>query len=624
MQEDNRLVQSLESSGAKPVQQQEDLSLVNKLQASGAKAVPAHAEGIESSVTPNHDSSAFMAAVKGFNMGVERTTAGAVQKVGAGIDALANDGDTNAEGAVMDYMSRKEAELNGVNKIHPVAAKIGEILGSVGVAIPTAAIPGGLAMQGLKSGAALGAAQYTDDKTSLESLGTNAAIGGATGAVVGGGLQVAGKAFSGVKNVVSNIIAGSKLLFKDPATIIDDVISKSGVKVNPDTSLDTAQRSFLDYKQLMKDEKNRLYKIRDEVARAHQVEVRKDSLGKFIDDSPNGFVDNRVVALANDMYKKNISGSYPEQQLMISKAGKLENQAYRQGENVLAEDYSKLKNALLADSDKAAMGVDELKAAQNIANVFYRDSYAPLSSATMKYHLADAYTNEKFVTSFLRNTATDANSAKAFASMPESLRQQFTVAHLNSLKATKVNGDGSFNPKAYSEALNKELVNYPVLQKAGIDIKRIADVAGAVTDAQKASLGYLGAITGAGGIAAAATGAGPAGLIMTGAVLGYKSQFLYAAGKIMSNEESRAILTQARNLEDMAPSVQNVIKDKLTKAYVAAMATAKRALQSEPVVATSNTLKRSIAPTAAQEKVKPADKRSDDLVMADSVGGVRG
>jgi hypothetical protein len=608
MQEDNSLVQSLESSGAKPVQQQEDLSLVNKLQASGAKAVPAHAEGIESSVTPNHDSSAFMAAVKGFNMGVERTTAGAVQKVGAGIDALANDGDTNAEGAVMDYMSRKEAELNGVNKIHPVAAKIGEILGSVGVAIPTAAIPGGLAMQGLKAGAALGAAQYTDEKTSIESLGVNAAIGGATGAVVGGGLQVAGKALSGVKNVVSNIISGSKLLFKDPATVIDDVISKSGVKVNPETNIGTAESEFMSYKTAMKNESNRLYKIRDQVAEAHSVTVGKDSLDKFIKDSSDSFVDSKVIGLAKNMLGKNKSGSYPQQQLMLSTVGKLENDALKTGQGKLAADYQNLRMALLADSDKAATGLDELSAAQNIANTFYRDSYSPLKQVATKNHLVDGFTNEKFITSFLRNTATDANSAKAFASMPESLRQQFTVAHLNSLKATKINGDGSFNPKAYSEALNKELVNYPVLQKAGIDIKRIADVASAVTDAQKASLGYLGAITGAGGLAAAATGAGPAGLLMTGAVLGYKSQFLYAAGKIMSNEESRAILTQARNLEDMAPAVQNVIKDKLTKAYVASMATAKRAL----------------APTVAQEKVKPADKRSDDLAMADSVGGVRG
>jgi hypothetical protein len=534
---------------------------------------------IEPSTNDRVSESPLMTTVKAFNHSVEEKTIGLWKRLGSVVDDSFG---TKTQGAIDEYMARKEGELQGIRKINPVAAAVGDGLATLGLVAATLPLPiGNKITSAMKISGAIGTALGTTSYSSEENNGgvksvlTGTAAGTAGGALgygIGQGLSKAGE-------LLVNTVKGAKLLLKTPDDLIDNAIAATAGK-NAKATPEMAEKALNLHIADMSKQKDQLYKTRDAIAETQNIKVNFNELKIALGNADKDFLDNKVTAPTQAFLNK-ISSEYGDEvpfalaQKLMSKLGKIKNDFFVKGEGSIGNDMDSLYKAALRDIDSAATLSPELTAAQNVANTFYRDSYKPLKDTATKLKLQEGFTNEKFINAFLNKTSVDKSTANSFGNLPNDLKDQLVVAHINALKTVKETADGEFNPLTFASALRKQVETIPMLSKTAIDVENIAKIASAAGTAQKGNplnsqltRGFIGA-----GLIADGMGmGGSATLGATGFAVASKIPFLTAAGKMLSNPDSASLVTQMRNIDKMAAPLQQALMTKVGSIYASAAA----------------------------------------------------
>ena len=521
---------------------------------------------------------ALMAGVAGFNAGVESITSGVLQMI------------PGLRKPVDDYMVKKTKELSNIEQEHPTAVAMGKFLGIMGISAPAALIPGGLAAQGIKAGALLGAMSYTNaDEASYTNMIANkvtgALTGTAVGGITGGAFKAAGAtvvpAVQSINNYVKGVVKGSKFLFKDANDIIQDAITKeAGSTEITNATYSTVENKFKDFVKGAEKEGESLYNIRNMIANKSNVNAIERSkvteLAKTVESDVEAGSTTAMKAVKSEL--KAILGngkpiSYQKAQDLVSEINTKAYSAYVAGDRVLSKSLFKAKDALISDIDTAVQkaGVPELTSAHEVAKAYFMNTTAPLRSISASNHLVDNFTNEKFVqTALLRSSSKNSQIAleatKGLQQLPEDLKKQFVISHLKAIGEASQTA-GVFNIKTYANRLAGDIRDIPSLHNLGIDILNISHIADATAMAKNASPGAAsGFFTGVGAVASMAFT--PAASIPLG-ILAWKTKFLYAASKLLENPQTSAMLTTLRNSGTVDKNVTQHLMKKLTAAYIA-------------------------------------------------------
>ncbi len=419
--------------------------------------------------------------------------------------------------------------------------------------------------------AATGYLQSDPNATQGEKL-ANAAIAG-TGSMAG----------VGIVDKAADLLRGAKYMFRSPdelaQTALQNATKATGNidDVTPQIALNHVQKVTQDAKQ----EAERLYAERDSAA--HGLMVPRDNLLSHAltlnSDVQKGATPEMQQALATT---KSVLGngdalSFKDAQQLLSRVRESAFTAGDGGNFALQNQYKQIGDALETDVQGAIHKSPDamwIQSYHDAAQTYYKSVYGPLRSANAQGILQDNLLNSKF-----------ANAVKPLMNAPDVLNalgedgtRTLALAHLNAIKQGSVNGlTNQLNVRAYTDGLGKALKDNPtifnkVVPQMGAlsDALGAAKQIGAVTQGlsqhslgQKIMLGAQMAGGAAGGYQGYKSGGAEGGLLGTAA--GYmipKGKFLFAAGKLLQNPETRALLKRSA---DLPPTVAPAIKQYYNK-----------------------------------------------------------
>lgn len=461
-------------------------------------------------------------------------------------------------------------------------------------------LPGGAALSTVAGGAAGAGYGYATDGD----MAKDALVGAGTGLSAYAG----GKAI-GVPLV--NIVRSIKPALTTPSDLADVAIQKTLEKVGGDMSKATPEMAFNEFdrvKQAAQVRKNELYSQLNTQANQEGVSVSKDNLSGLVDDLTNQVKQGATSDTAQTLREaKRLLGtpqkqttsasaildtegnpltpgssttqyspmSYEKAYSLVSDVGKKINTAVRQGDNALADKLTPVKNALLADI-KAGGGSDALQSLKTQADDFYKNVYNPLRDIGAKDILENKFAEGKFLGTALKSVTQSPAYLNAFRTankegITNQAEQLMQAGYVNALKDAATT-DGLINPKTFANSLSKTLKDNPTPFSTIADRMRVLGDALDVAQeyqgmraglsqhsvGQKVALGLMTAGASGGFIAGGIPGA------MVGAASYFlpKTKFLMAAGKMLKNPDTAALLDRAAKISDNTdPSVANTVMD---------------------------------------------------------------
>lgn len=508
--------------------------------------------GVESS-TETVSSSPFMTGVMAFNNTVEKYTLGLAQAA----TKLLNEGDdTRANKAIVDYMSIKQAELEGHKKINPTAAVVGSVLAGAGLLATTLALPvtgtvAGSVASGAGVGAATGLLKYNEDKNVMSDV-TSGAVGGAIGGAVAPLLIRGVKA---IATTLSNTVKGVQIATKNPEDLIGTIVTDP--KITMTKPLDEAIGQYTHLKDTLKGMKDKLYQSVDDIATATGAKVGRENLTKALSELKDLSTNlqtpsiRQALATGKGYVGNNTPLTFKQAQDVMKSIGSEANAAFRAGKTDLMMHFNQLKTAMLKDIDTASLAHPELAQAQSIANTFYKSQYKPVSDVAGKINLVDASGNQTFLNSVLHSNIG--------SQLPKDVQKGLLSAHLTALKESKTTAGGEFNAIAFAKSLQQSLNQSPFLKTFGQDVSNIAKIYEAKGVADKAF--KLSPFSIAGSMLANPYAA---------VEVVRRSAFLASAGKLASDASLSPLLKTLRN--SPSEGVKNVIEGKISNALSAFMA----------------------------------------------------
>lgn len=526
------------------------------------------AEMLAQGYKPLQKQNPVMAGIQGFNNVVDNVTLSIDRLVAAGVDKIFN---TNSERLIKDYAQQKNDEFANVEQTNPIAAGIGEALGTIGISLAPGVGIKGIVTGSVAIGGALGGLQ---DATSDERL-KDTATGALTGLGVGAAFKGVGAtltAIPAVKQAMTRVASGWRLMRKDPNQIIDDVIvSAGGVKATPEG----VQKALLAQSAGLKTQSDNLYALRDAIALEAKVSVKPTHLARTYQTYDN-FMEKEAKSYVMDMIKgaglEKTGIPFGLAQKMISKLGS-KAQSFKVSNAAMSRDYGLLRDALVRDTDNAAIGISGLQQAHTAANSYYRDIYKPLRTVIGKAKLNDRYVNEKLVGTILNKTATSEHFALAYKQMPKELKNQLVSSHLKSLQVARSGTNGQINVQAFGNSIRKETDKIPMLRDAGIDLDTISNVAIAKHVADSFKPGQMTNMIGAGGIVGLLATGSPAGLLPLAMVQTVQLRHLYTAAKMLENPSTASMVRQLSKPDKLSMPIKEHLYKKLIAGYTAMYAT---------------------------------------------------
>jgi hypothetical protein len=536
--------------------------------------------------------SPFMSTIEGINQQYE-TLPQTIAAAGAGLTD--NLGITNnAKQSVNDFYANRSDQYQKAIDQNPRAGMLGKIIGGVAESAPLFAAAEGFFPMALAGGAAgfIG----TDSRADLGQKLVNTGLG-ALGGVAGNTLGQAAKAYSAVRGL-------------DPSQLAELATQKTLQKLSPGKDLsDVTPGSFFQTVDDMADKakpvNDAFYDTRNKIAESEGAVVTKNNLSALVDTLSQkvkqGATGDTVQALKEarrllgqveitpaqkssvvDISGKPISetaaskkmptASYKDAQDLLSDIRGSIYTANSQRNFSLANKLKPIKQAIEQDIEDSPRS-EELNAAHQVAQNYFKNVYNPLSEFDARQILTDHYADSSYMASALNKvlknpqTMTALNNAKA-AGLGDAIPLA-QAAHINALKEASTLG-GEINPVSYAKSLQKTLQQNPTpfnnvadkmtnlaeALQVPAQLRRIAADQTAHSFGQKVALGVF----------AGATGGMDAGLGTAAAAYGVpKATYFYTAGRLLKDPETAALLERAGNPNLSAGvrgAVQKAIRDK--------------------------------------------------------------
>jgi hypothetical protein len=514
-----------------------------------------------------------------------------------------------------------EKEFSNAMEAHPYAAGGGYLVGSTVAAAPTGFIGGGLTA-GYKAGTqgALMGAMMWDSSDSL----TDSIFDGIASFV---GAGVIGWAANKIAVTYQGYKAGkaaSSAFIDDVTTGLKNKTGVDSISTNVDDIVANVNNKFNEFRT----EKNNLFKLRNDAANAAGIVVKTDSVNAVINSFKKAISENPQSA--EKVILKDIQGMSSTNGYSLERAytltGKLGDDAFsaRVTDPNKARILSQAKTALEQDIEKAIAGSSALdvKALHETAMNFYTQKYLPVKTVARSKAL-EAVTETGLLDTLVNSVGKSRTMQSGVDLMGNDIKKQILAAQIDSAKEVAGNAKnlltGETDIAQYAKALGKRLAQNPLftsqandLRAAGTALMHYSQVVGKTGSGLAAGLGTAtaSAVLASTGSVTAATAAGTAA---TSATKMSTFQAYAALGKAIQTPAIQALLKQSDNVirNGAAPAVQDVV---LTKTG--------RALQM--LVRQTMPLLGAIGGVSVSRTVQQEQKRSNDLAMADSVGGVRG
>lgn len=438
----------------------------------------------------------------------------------------------------------------------PVGAGVGALTGNLLTAAPT--IPFGGTLSAGLGGALTGYLTSDSDQSQANKL-INAGIGG----VLGAGLQ-------GASNIIGTTFQGAKYAVRDPKelaeTALNNTLDQVGLGLS-DVTPASYFKSLDDMKINLMHSKNRMYTKRNDLANEAKIVVDRPNTNKFFNDISNlteegaGLAKKTILNQAGDFLGTANKGTSVENMYDLIKDVTSKIRSTEDGN--LASLYRKLRDSLGQDVNDAitASGNPKIIDLNNLANKTNAE-YSTLRNFDNKYQFAKHYANTEFMGA-IKKLYSDKEFMKSFgADTGNDLMAAYSKAMMDSsLK------DNLFDASSFIRSLNnaqKDTKIYdPFKDKLGslVDALKVSrefqDMGKSISQhsaGQKImmTLGALG-------------GSGPGGLpgAIAGGAMGYylpKSAFLYGAGKLLKNQNTRSLLDKAAMF---VPGVSPIIKERV-------------------------------------------------------------
>lgn len=455
----------------------------------------------------------------------------------------------------IDYGQKLTQRANEVSLGAAGVGKVGaDVLGAL--AVPGSGLAG---MAG--AGAAVGLATSkgeTAGDISMDAL-KSAALSFGIGSVIKAGTSLIKAGATKLEGPISTIAKNFSTLKMSPddfaQTALDATLKKSG-----DLSKATAEdvvNAISSTTRGIKDNSNALYAARDAIAEHSNVTVGKDSVKHILDDltsSIRGGATSETKAALNSVrsiYGSGAPVSFSKAQSLVSDIGSSINTATRQGDMAKAFELGKVKDALVQDIDNASGMSSELRTATNTANAYYKSVYRPVRDLKVQDAIAGKVTNDIFVSKLLKGMSKSPAVAGAVNNLGSETKLAIVGAHQNALANSLIEGTGQLNLQKYANALDKDIQANKELYKGTntlTDLSTLANVLSGASMAGKASIAPLAESAAISTGFAALTGTALAGAGYMVAKTIPQAKFLYGAGKMLSNESSKALLSSMRDL----------------------------------------------------------------------------
>lgn len=460
----------------------------------------------------------------------------------------------------------------------PIAAEVAKLGTDVGGALlggevgagvkAIAGAAGGAGILGtLASGASQGAlASLATNKS--DSAGESAALGAAGGAILMGVGSAVGQGLSAAKTALMGRIVGKapdEVADKVISSMIGDMSSKEASNITPEDILSNMKST----RDAAKEAMSANYASRDALAAEANdgkgIMVDRSGLSSYIDQlksiantSSSPQIDS-AMSTAERVLQNGAPVSFKIAQQGVSNLGSEAYEADRLGQSAKSSILMNLKDALEKDIGSASAQNPEVLTAHLNATNFARDTYYPLANAQLDKIALDKASELKFVTGLMKQSLGDGSSAySTMASQDPQFAGKVIGANINALKDAATRDGEHINLGQFVNSLNKSATNMPAAYADHLEpVRTLANILNATKTAQGGGLsstlgqgaaGSAGAILGAtqgyqhGGLPGAIVGG------ISGAGAGYelaKTPFLYAAGKMISNDSSMQLLKNA-------------------------------------------------------------------------------
>lgn len=309
-----------------------------------------------------------------------------------------------------------------------------------------------------------------------------------------------------------------------------------------------------------------------------KTQTEKAPAGNIVDESGN------PLNLATTISKPTTS-TYSEAYDLVKDIGKKINNLNNQGNDAVANKLKPIKDALLADI-KEGGGSETLQQMKVDADTFYKNIYSPLKKVGTQRmfdpELAEKFSTDYYLSNALNHAIKNPKLQNAFnyankEGLDNNAQNLLLAAHVNAVKNASTT-EGLINPTAYGKALSQTMKDNPT------PFAPVADKMRALGDALDVAEQYKNLRAGLSQhslgqkIALAAMTAGAGGGFMTGGIPGAmvgasayflpKTKFLYAAGKMLKNPDTAALLDRAAKItEKTDKNVTNVIYKNIAKKF---------------------------------------------------------
>jgi hypothetical protein len=382
------------------------------------------------------------------------------------------------------------------------------------------------------------------------------------------------------KNTAGSIIRAIKPAFTSPSDLAEIATQKTLDQVGGDMSKTTPELALKQLDNLTnaaKIQKDAIYTARNAQADKEGATVNFNNLKDDILFYAKGknFTQTRQGTNLIDKVSSGSDLTYGEAQDVIKLIGGNATTAKRQGDRILSDELSNLKDSLLSTVDQSGRSA-ELDALHQHATDFYKNVYVPLRDADAAKILVEKQSEGAYIASAVKSLLNDKKLYGAFAAankegLQNNMEQTIAAAHVNALKDAAAT-NGMINPLTYGNSLAKTLKDNPIPLKSVADkltalgkaldvVKQYQGLRGDLSQhslGQKIGMSVMTGLAGAGGYAAGGVGGGAA--VGAASYLLPKAKYLYAAGKMLNNPETANLLGIASKVSEKTdPNVAQAI-----------------------------------------------------------------